>query len=450
VQTTDAVGNRATAVNDYRVLQPALLTDPNGDRAAASFDALGLVAGTAVMGKTTEHLGDSLSGFAADLSPQQIDDFFDADDPHTVAYTLLGNASTRIVYDLDRFRKSRAANPADPTRWEPAYAATLARETHAADPLPPGGLKIQINFGYSDGFDREIQKKIQSEPGPVVEGGPMIDPRWVGSGWTIFNNKGKPVRQYEPFFSQFAVRGHGFEFGVKAGVSPILLYDSVERVIATLHPDQSFEKIVFDPWRQTSWDVNDTVLISDPAADPDIGGFLSCLPAADYLPTWYQQRVAGGMGPSEQAAAEKTAKHADTPTLGYFDSLGRTFLTIADNGKDRRYPTRTVLDIEGNQREVIDALDRVVMRYDYDMLGTKIHQASMEAGERWMLNDVTGKPIRAWNSRHYAFRTEYDALPPADQILRPGRISGRTQPEPSSRKKSRSSARSTATAPTPS
>ena len=72
--------------------------------------------------------------------------------------------------------------------------------------------------------------------------------------------------------------------------------------------------------------------------------------------------------------------------------------------------TRTVLDIEGNQREVIDALDRVVMRYDYDMLKAKIHQASMEAGERWTLNDVTGKPIRAWNSRKYAFRTEYDAL----------------------------------------
>src|SRR5262245_49244322 len=34
----------------------------------------------------------------------------------------------------------------------------------------------------------------------------------------------------------------------------------------------------------------------------------------------------------------------------------------------------------------------------------------MEAGERWMLNDVTGKPIRAWNSRGHTFRTEYDPL----------------------------------------
>jgi RHS repeat-associated protein len=34
----------------------------------------------------------------------------------------------------------------------------------------------------------------------------------------------------------------------------------------------------------------------------------------------------------------------------------------------------------------------------------------MEAGERWMLNDVAGKPIRAWDSRGHSFRTEYDTL----------------------------------------
>ena len=50
------------------------------------------------------------------------------------------------------------------------------------------------------------------------------------------------------------------------------------------------------------------------------------------------------------------------------------------------------------------------MRYDYDMLGTRIHQASMEAGERWMLNDATGKPIRAWDSRGFTRRMIYDAL----------------------------------------
>ena len=48
---------------------------------------------------------------------------------------------------------------------------------------------------------------------------------------------------------------------------------------------------------------------------------------------------------------------------------------------------------------------RIVMRYAYDMLGNRIHQLSMEAGARWMLNDVAGKPIRAWDSRGHNFTT---------------------------------------------
>jgi hypothetical protein len=54
---------------------------------------------------------------------------------------------------------------------------------------------------------------------------------------------------------------------------------------------------------------------------------------------------------------------------------------------------------------VDDPLGRIVMRYAYDMLGNRIHQLSMEAGARWMLNDVAGKPIRAWDSRGHNFTT---------------------------------------------
>jgi hypothetical protein len=59
------------------------------------------------------------------------------------------------------------------------------------------------------------------------------------------------------------------------------------------------------------------------------------------------------------------------------------------------------------------------MRYAYDMLGNRIHQLSMEAGARWMLNDVAGKPIRAWDSRGHNFTTSYDALRrPMEQTVR--------------------------------
>jgi hypothetical protein len=196
------VGNTVTATNDYRVLQPSRATDPNGNRVAVSFDVLGMVAGTAVMGKTSEALGDSLDTFTADLTQPQLDAFHDADDPHAVAATLLGTATTRILYDVTRFQRTRASAPDDPSQWEPVFAATVARETHMSDLAPNQQARLQVSLSYSDGYGREIQKKIQAEPGPVVEGGPDVHPRWVGSGWTIFNNKGKPVRQYEPFFSQ--------------------------------------------------------------------------------------------------------------------------------------------------------------------------------------------------------------------------------------------------------
>ena len=421
VDTLDPLGNRVTVGerdaagnidlnkpgNDYRVLQPSLVTDPNRNRVAVTFDALGMVVGTAVMGKSEDNpsQGDLLdASFEADLTQAQIDGFYDVADPHVPAPSRLQGATTRIIYDLDRFRRTQQAHPEDPTQWLPVYAATLARETHVSDPLPPQGLKIQISFSYSDGFGREIQKKIQAEPGPAA------DPRWVGSGWTIFNNKGKPIRQYEPFFSQLPTKGHQFEFGVQIGVSPILCYDPVERVVATVHPNHTYDKVVFDPWRQDAWDVNDTVLQADPKIDLDVGDFFQRLPDDDYLPTWYAQRANGAIGPQEQEAATKAAAHANTPTTAYLDALGRTFLTVADNAADGKYATRVELDIEGNQRSVTDALGRKVMVYDYDMLSKRIHQASMEAGEQWLLNDVAGKAIRAWDSRGHNFRTAYDAL----------------------------------------
>jgi RHS repeat-associated protein len=442
VETRDALGNRVTVqANDYRMLQPCLVSDPNGNQAAVAHDILGMVAGTAVLGKPLPApvQGDSLSGFVADLTQAQIDGFHDGADPHGSAPALLQNASTRIVYDLDRFQRSQRANPNDPTKWLAPYAATLARETHASDSLPPQGLRIQVSFSYSDGFGREIQKKIQAEPEKI--GGVPGAPRWVASGWTIFNNKGKPVRQYEPFFSAT----HRFEFGFKVGVSPVLFYDPAERVVATLHPNHTWEKVVFDPWQQATWDVNDTVVkrdlatgtstTFDPKTDADIGGFFSRLPDADYLPTWHALRtdlahaaeaILRWPDPrtraAEKIAAEGAAVHAATPNVAHADSLGRSFLSVAHNRFKRGdsppanppdeefHQTRVVFDIEGNQREVIDANDRVVMRYDYDMLGNRIHQSSMEAGRRWMLSDVAGKLIRAWDSRDHSLRSEYDEL----------------------------------------
>ncbi|WAK00594.1 SpvB/TcaC N-terminal domain-containing protein [Methylobacter sp. YRD-M1] len=430
VETRDALGNTARAENDYRVLGPRLVTDPNGNRSEAAFDVLGMVVATAVKGKIGQALGDLLEVFDPDPPLATLQAF--VADPREQSASLLGKATTRTVYDLDRYQRC----------GQPPFAATLARETHFFDPGGPE-TNIQVGFSYSDGFGREIQKKIQADSGKAPKRGPDVTlpsgdvqpgelvrdaegegkpvqadtpQRWVGSGRTVFNNKGKPVRQYEPFFSSTPLYEQEREM-TDTGVSPILFYDPVERVVATLHPNHTWEKVTFDPWRQETWDVNDTALIADPKADADVGDFFRRLPDEDYLPTWYQERISKPPEDSERQAAEKTTVHAGTPSVAHTDSLGRAFLTIAHNRFERddvlneeKYATRVMLDIEGNQREVTDARDRVVMRYDYDLLGNRIHQASMEAGERWMLNDVTGNPLHAWNSRKYNLRTEYDAL----------------------------------------
>ena len=49
------------------------------------------------------------------------------------------------------------------------------------------------------------------------------------------------------------------DFDTKIGVSPVLFYDPLQRVRVTLHPNGTYETVTFDPWLQTTYDVNDTV-----------------------------------------------------------------------------------------------------------------------------------------------------------------------------------------------
>ena len=399
VSTQDAVGNQTTAVPDFRVLLPALVTDPNGNRTAAQFDALGMLAGTALLAKSTGPVqGDSFDDFVVDLSPTQITGFFAAADPTALAVTNLGTATVRIVYDLSQV---------------PVCAASIARETHVSDLAAGQQTNVQLHFVYADGFGREAQTKVQAAPGPLDlsnPASPIQNPRWVGTGAKIYNNKGKPIRQYEPFFS--ATPGFGIETW---GVSSTLFYDALERVVATLHPNYTFSKVVFDPWQQTTYDVNDTVTF-DPKSDPDVGDFFVRLPDADYLPTWYEQRINGGLGPTNKTLPKRPPSTPIHRSIAHADGLGRAFLAFADNGKDssgndQEYSTSLALDIEGNQMQVTDALGRVAMRHDYAMLGVRLHQ--LEHGSRRALDAQRRSrqaDSRAGTAAPYVFRSEYDAL----------------------------------------
>ena len=357
------------------------------------------------MGKPEEHLGDSLDGFVTDLSDAAIAAHLASPlaDPHGI----LQRATTRLVHDLFAYQRTQSDD-----RPQTPVVYTLARETHDAD-LASGQLtKVQHSFSYSDGFGREIQKKLQAEPGPLP-GGPFINPRWVSSGWTIFNNKGKPVRKYEPFFTDT----HRFESAKIHGVSSILFYDPAERIVATLHPEHTYEKVVFDPWQQATWDVNDTVLQTDPKTDADVGDFFARLPESEYLPTWYEQRRTGALGAAEKDAADKAAAHAATPALAHVDALGRTFLNVAHNRFkkagviiEEKHRTVVLLDIQGNHVEVRDANDVRALTQAFDLSANVLRADSSDAGTTQNLVDVRDHALRAWDARGFVHRKRYDAL----------------------------------------
>lgn len=415
-KTIDPYANVVEAEIDYRVLQPKRVIEPNGNRSDVVFDALGMVVGTAVMGKSGESLGDSLGGFEPDLDEETLLSYLE--NPIQAPQMVLQQASSRLIYDM--FRYQRTSHLEQP---QPNLVYSVTRETHNAD-LPTGEQSVyQHKVVYSDGFEREIQTKVLTDSGEVA--GTWCDVRWIGSGWTVFNNKGNPVKKYEPFFStthQFTVN--------PIGVSSTLFYDPIGRVVAKLHPNHTYEKTVFDTWRQETWDVNDTIHptylfdprtgqlpdpLVNPIHDPDVGVYFQALPQEDYLPTWYQPRINGTNGIAEQKAAEQAAKHAATPSVTYMDSLGRAFLSLVDNGLDQTgvrqiYRSYTEYDIKGNQRIMMDAQERIVMDTDYNLLGYSIKQMSMEAGTRWMLQDVMGKPIRRWDQRNVCIRHTYDRL----------------------------------------
>jgi RHS repeat-associated protein len=362
------------------------------------------------MGKPEETLGDSLEDFAPDPRPADIEAFFS--DPLGHAHRLLGNATTRVLYETNAYVRTESAQQPIPT-----WAAVLARETHVTE-LPPGQLtKLQCLFTYSDGFANPVQNKSLDSPGPLVDGGPPLAQRWIGSGWTVHNNKGKPVRSFEPFFSA----SPRFEFARAVGVSSVLFYDPLGRVIATLHPNASYEKTIFDPWRQDAWDTNDTVL-GDPRLDLDVRGYMArYLDVVAARPggwsTWYAQRITGGLGQAERRAAEQAAVHADTPTQLWSDPLGRTVRMVAHNRvlaqgnlTDQYIESRTVLDIQGNLREVRDGLGRAVTRCSYTMLSTPASSTAMDTGNSWVLTDVVGADVISCTPRGFMHRGEFDPL----------------------------------------
>ncbi|MGA9767584.1 MAG: SpvB/TcaC N-terminal domain-containing protein [Blastocatellia bacterium] len=398
--SSDALSNTTQVTQfDYRVLSPREIQDINGNLSEVAFDALGLPTAMAVKGKGSE--ADNLEGFdEALIHPDSttLTSFFNASVyDEAQARRWLGNATTRHIYHF-----GEVINADGSITWgvNPACACGIVRERHVSQ-LRTGEISLlQAAFEYTDGLHSVLVKKVQAEP--ETDGGPL---RWIASGKTILNNKGKPVKQYEPYFSE---SGQRFEEPREVGVTPVLYYDTAGRLIRTESPDGSFSRVEFSPWNVATYDANDTVLEPGNA--------------------WYGRRTAPGARPEDRRAAELTALHANTPAVTILDSLGRDVVAIAHNKyrdrdgvlHDEKYVTFTKLDAEGKPLWVRDARGNLVMQYvkypdttpprpisnrdeptnyvpAYDVAGNLLFQHSMDAGDRWTLMDAAGKPMLAWD-----------------------------------------------------
>ena len=446
--STDALGNtsgirldEATRKSrfDYRVLAPIEMVDANGNHSEVAVDIFGLVVAAALKGKNIsidpaieKWEADDLSKFNYDLcnpSSASIQAFcFNAVADRTQARHWLDRATTRFVYHFGDKNGHWAQHMAG--------ACGIVRERHQsqvdADPEHDLEIKhsIQIALECFDGSGAMLMKKMQAEPDLTL---PAADQklRWIINGLTVMNNKGKPVKQYEPAFCA----DFGCELPQASGVTPIMYYDAAGRVVRTEMPDGTFSKVEFSPWHVRAFDQNDT------AFDPK--------PINPNHSDWYKRRTdpahplfAEFNTPENSRAADLVKVHAGTSSETHLDTLGREVIAIAHNrtdGVDEKYLTYTKLDAEGKPLWIRDARGNLVMQYInpakanndpsnampvnavpcYDIAGNLLFQHSMDAGDRWMLMDAAGKPMLAWDANDKGsgttlqkriYRTDYDAL----------------------------------------
>jgi len=414
-ESYDALENRVSLASiDYRTLAPWQLKDINGSVSEAITDPLGMVMATTFYGNDEGEnrelipRGDfPISDYIPVLPNEEnpIEDIINNQERY------LQKATAYFYYDVEAFWK----------RNQPPQFISLARDKHLLNLRENETYLVHIALGYSDGFGRSIQQKIKVEPGIAYIsdklGGLELTPdekpkkeetetRWLSSGRTVFNNKQKPIKQYEPFYIDW----HGYETETeltKIGVTPVIHYDPLLRVIRTDTPKGFFSKVEFNSWEVKTYDLNDTIKDSIfwkkvfEENDTDISA-------------------------EEKRALIKSEIHYNTPNVAILDSLGRTFISygvkenMVENPDTKKYITYTEFNITGQALTYTDPRQYVLntqrnqpvrnFEYTYDMMGNVLQTQSIDAGMSKAFVNILGNPLWSLSSRGFIHTAEYDSL----------------------------------------
>jgi hypothetical protein len=392
---TDAAGLTTRAHYDYRVMQPNEVTDPNGNVTRFTFTPLGLLASTFVRGKTPME-GDQM------------------------------RPGMRMEYGFLAFDQS------PPEDRQPIFVRTIRHvhdDTETDVPLPERDETI-TTVEYSDGFGRLLQTRTQGEElrfgdehfggGDSVlpaqqsagRGGDVVgqsntnirNPNVVVSGWQIYDNKGRVVEKYEPFFAE------GWEYGQlddkKFGQKVTMFYDPRGHVVRTVNPDIYEQRVIYG--------VPGTLV----APDLEYPERFDATPWEAYT---YDANDNAGRTHGGDPTTQRYRHHWDTPTSIVIDALGRTIETVERDRDEpasptappppiKEYRTRMSYDIRGNLLTVTDALNRPVFRHIYDLANRKLRIDSIDAGIRRTVLDAAGNVAEQRDGKGAFILHGYDDL----------------------------------------
>jgi hypothetical protein len=145
MKITDAMGNTTTIANNYRVLKPHLMTDPNLNVYSVVFDELGVPIGFAEMVGSLDRPLNSLKSFQVNPDSTKVNEFL-LHPNLELGLQLLQGVSSRSIYDL---------------KHDGVVLAQIQREI---DAIEDGVGNIQICFSYFSSFGQVVQTKRLCTP----------------------------------------------------------------------------------------------------------------------------------------------------------------------------------------------------------------------------------------------------------------------------------------------
>ena len=302
---------------DYQTMSMVRTIDANNNVSEVLYDPLGRVIATTVYGQIN---GADTGDLPMDQYIIQPEATFD--EIIATPSDYLQGATTYFYYDLYAWKN----------RQQPLNAICIARTMHVHEPdavgEAAGDTQMPISIAYSDGLGAILQSKAKTTPGEVtlreVNGtvvNPLADPstqeRWLVSGHTVYNNKGMPVEQYQPYFSATPYFEDQQEVIEEMLAPPptVIHYDPAGRVIRSESPKGFFSKSVYTPWETSFYDFNDTVTDS-----PYYQWFMANYPSDPEL--WQEE---------ELKSLHAALPCYNTPAKVVMDNLGNPIRTIGCN-----------------------------------------------------------------------------------------------------------------------